>query len=453
MSHVPFVTTGAYPARAGNRVRPLLDGEPALRRSAAAIEEARERLWVSVTFLWSTFAMPEGRGSFLELLARAERRGLEVRLLCWRPDDETAQLRANAFWGSPQHLRQLARQAPGVSVRWDRAHPGFCQHQKCWLLDAGLDTATAFVGSLNLNPHSVVSPGHAGAGQNHDLCLEVRGPATSDIHHNFVQRWNEASERDAADGCRGPDAGRALPVPDRLVAACGDTVVQVQRTIHPGRYSDAHPAPGGRPFPIADGESSILDQYLHALRAARETIYLEHQALSVPPVVEELVAAARRGVAVVAVVPAVASDIAAPADHHGEWLIAARRDLAQFAHVTLAGLAGRDAEGARHPVHVHAKLMIVDDSWATVGSANLHHYSMHGNSELNVAVADAAVVRALRRELFLEHLGEDTGALGGRAALERFRAVAGRNAARRERGAPAWEGIAHALDPLRYWPG
>ena len=93
--------------------------------------------------------------------------------------------------------------------------------------------------------------------------------------------------------------------------------------------------------------------------------------------------------------------------------------------------------------------MIIDDVWATVGSCNLHRYSMHGNSELNIAFADAVTVRALRCELLAEHLERDTRArwpIGAR--------VFGRGSAecgRRDGGDPDWEGIACALDPLQWW--
>lgn len=451
MTHIPFATTGAYPVRAGNRIHPLIDGEPAFRRICDAIDQAQARVWVAVTFLWAGFQLPDGRGSFFDILSRAGERGLDVRVLFWRPDDATAHLRTNAFWGSPGQFALLELEAPQVSVRWDRAYPGFCQHQKFWLIDAGLDSACAFVGSTNLNPHSVVAPGHRGAQQNHDVTLGISGPAVTDVHHNFVQRWNEASERNEADGRWGPDADRDLAFPDQVAAVRGSTVAQVQRTIHPGCYTSTHPTPGGAPFAIGDGEFGNHDQYIHAIRAAREYIYLENQAISVRPVLEELVAAAGRGVAVVLVVPAVASSINAPANADAELFGDERRALAQASHFMLAGLAGRDASGARQSVHVHAKLMIIDDVWATVGSCNLHRYSMYGNSELNIAFADAVAVRALRCQLLAEHLERDTSALDARSALDAFRAVARQNACRRDSGDPDWEGIAFALDPLEWW--
>ena len=71
----------------------------------------------------------------------------------------------------------------------------------------------------------------------------------------------------------------------------------------------------------------------------------------------------------------------------------------------LSGIAGWGEDGRRKPVSVHAKLMIVDDVWATVGSANLHRFSLFGNSEMNVSFHDPAVAKQLRVDLFREHLG------------------------------------------------
>jgi cardiolipin synthase A/B len=78
---------------------------------------------------------------------------------------------------------------------------------------------------------------------------------------------------------------------------------------------------------------------------------------------------------------------------------------------------------------------------------------MYGNSELNVAFADAVAVRALRCELLAEHLGQDTSTLDGRSAFEVFRAVAEQNAERQRGGDSDWDGIVFAMDALEWWAG
>ena len=82
-------------------MRALVDGEPAFRRVCEAIEAARQSVWATVTLMWADFQMPDGRGSALDVLNRAAARGLDVRVIFWRPDPETEKLKANAFWGSP----------------------------------------------------------------------------------------------------------------------------------------------------------------------------------------------------------------------------------------------------------------------------------------------------------------------------------------------------------------
>jgi cardiolipin synthase len=142
-----------------------------------------------------------------------------VRLIFWRPDAESEWLWRNAFWGSRAHRGLLDERRSGVKIRWDRAHPGFCQHQKSWLIDAGAENETAFVGGINLNPHSMVAPGHNGEGHNHDVYVELAGPSVVDVHHNFVQRWNEASERLAENGRWGTGSEANLQFPVRLPAS------------------------------------------------------------------------------------------------------------------------------------------------------------------------------------------------------------------------------------------
>jgi cardiolipin synthase A/B len=431
----PFATTGSYPARSGNRLLPLIDGAPAFRRLCEAIDAARRSVWSVVTFMWASFEMPDGRGSALQVLSAAAARGLDVRLIFWRPDAETEDLNRNAFSGSREHLERLEVQGRGIKVRWDRAAPGFCQHQKCWLIDACADTPVAFLGGINLNPHSMVAPGHAGEGENHDVYVELAGPSVVDVHHNFVQRWNEASERRSSDGRWGAGSETGLEFPSEAPAPCGQARAQVQRTMPVGRYVDGRATPGGVAYDVAAGERSTLEQYCAAIGAARRSIYLEHQHIDVPEIIDALRRALARGVEIAALLPA-----AAPVP-------CALQGLTELGNFTLAGIAGAGLDGRRCPVWVHAKLMLVDDEWATVGSCNLHRFSLFGNSELNVSFLDPAAVRALRVALFAEHLGRDTSWFEDRAALRLFRQIAADNRRKWDGESGEWQGLAFSLSP------
>ncbi len=432
---IPFVRTASYPARPGNELRPLVDGEPAFRRVCEAIEAARQSVWATVTFMWADFQMPDGRGSALDVFNRAAARGLDVRVIFWRPDAETKKFRVNAFWGSPEHIDLLARSDSAIRIRWDRAQPRFCQHQKSWLIDPGTEMETVFLGGINLNTNSMVAPVHRGEGQNHDVYMELAGPSAVDVHHHFVQRWNEASERHTVNGRWGSGSEIDLPFPTRLPSRRGDALVQIQRTIHSGRYRDWRATPEGTPFDIAAGERSNFDQYCAAINSARRSIYVENQHIDVPEIIDCLRQALLRGVEVVAVVPAqgeVAQEFAA---------------LGAFENFTLAGTAGLGNDGQRKPVWVHAKLMVVDGEWGTVGSCNLHRHSLFGNCELNAAFWDRKTARALLSELLREHLETDTSGMHDLGALRLFRAVAEDNRKLLNAGEHAWQGLAFSLLP------
>jgi phosphatidylserine/phosphatidylglycerophosphate/cardiolipin synthase-like enzyme len=57
--HIPFPTSGSYPVRGGNMVRPLIDGTAAFRQIHEAIEAARHSVWLTVTFILPSFRFPD----------------------------------------------------------------------------------------------------------------------------------------------------------------------------------------------------------------------------------------------------------------------------------------------------------------------------------------------------------------------------------------------------------
>jgi phosphatidylserine/phosphatidylglycerophosphate/cardiolipin synthase-like enzyme len=54
-------------------------------------------------------------------------------------------------------------------------------------------------------------------------------------------------------------------------------------------------------------------------------------------------------------------------------------------------------------VYIHSKLMIVDDVFTTLGSANINTRSMQVDSELNIAHEWGSVTQGLRRRLWGLH--------------------------------------------------
>jgi cardiolipin synthase len=293
-----------------------------------------------------------------------------------------------------------------------------------------------------------------GAEQRHDIYVEITGPSASDVHHNFVQRWNEASERNVPLGVWGHDSDERMPFPLKLSDARGSSVVQIQRNVHAGCYRESHAAPGSaaHQIDIARGERSITDQYVLAINAARRSLYLENQALPVPEIASALEEALKRGIHVVLLVPG------EPEEYVGLWrrrpehkpFFDRLEALGQYDHFTLAGIAGRTQSGGRKIIYVHAKIMLIDDAREAVGSCNLHVNSLFGHSEMNAAVWDGEVVCALRRQLLLEHLGQDTGHLDDQSAMRLFQRIARENTARWQAGDVHLHGLACSLNPATF---
>ena len=56
-------------------------------------------------------------------------------------------------------------------------------------------------------------------------------------------------------------------------------------------------------------------------------------------------------------------------------------------------------------IYIHSKLMLVDDVFMTLGSANLNQRSMAVDSEINIATVDHRVARDLRKRVWRMHSG------------------------------------------------
>jgi phosphatidylserine/phosphatidylglycerophosphate/cardiolipin synthase-like enzyme len=56
------------------------------------------------------------------------------------------------------------------------------------------------------------------------------------------------------------------------------------------------------------------------------------------------------------------------------------------------------------PVYIHAKIGIIDDTWLTLGSANLNEHSLFNDTEMNLVANDPDLAVRTRRRLWAEHL-------------------------------------------------
>ncbi|GAA2477026.1 phospholipase D family protein [Terrabacter carboxydivorans] len=369
------------------------------------------------------------------LLADAARRGVDVRGLVWRSHWDRLSFSA----GENRHLGEDINAAGGECVLDMRVRTGGSHHQKFVVLrhPTRPQLDVAFVGGIDLCHSRRDDASHAGDPQRqsmakvygprppwHDIQLAVRGPAVGDVETVFRERWEDPQAlsrspvRWVGDALR-HDRPPRRPLPQQLAdpEPCGPHPVQLLRTY-------GHRL-GGYPF-APRGERSVARAYAKALGRAERLVYIEDQYLWSAEVGSLLADALRRApeLRVVAVLPHQPDQdgrISRPPN-----LVSRARLLTQLHEAGPGRVAVYGVENPQGtPVYVHAKVCVIDDEWASVGSDNFNRRSWTHDSELSAAVAHDGYARALRQWLAREHLDSD----GDLAIEEHFEAFAASAAA------------------------
>ena len=226
--------------------------------------------------------------------------------------------------------------------------------------------------------------------------------------------------------------------------------MQIQRTLPAGCYETGPGSPGADTFDCAAGETSNLQQCLAAIDAANRTIYLESHTVPVVEVSERLLAAAERNVLVTMLLSTIPEEAWVRARRDPDGYFKVFEELSAHPNCTLAGITAPDGADRQVPVYVHAKIMLVDDRWATIGSCNLHRSSLYRNAELNAAIWCGETVRRLRCQLFQEHLDRDTGDFDDRAAFRLYGDLAVANAGRGRDNGMDWQGNVVLIEAASY---
>lgn len=334
----------------GNRTRLLVDGDQFYPALVEAIRDARTTIHIQ-TYI---FARDRFGWELLQALQRKAAEGVTVRLLYDR------------FGSTIAHFSRMfaAARAAGVRARSiTQANPlkgrfqiNLRNHRKVAVIDGEL----GFVGGINLSDENL---GRArSGGPIRDYHLEIEGPGVADLQLSFLQDWYFAT-REPLDGMLRQDLfPRRGPV--------GKALVKV--------------IPAG---PVLHGHG--LDDAIFAAIVAAEQSVVIVTPYFVPdePIVEAVRSAALRGVAVTVVVPA----------RNNHWYTgAAARSL--YPPLLKAGV--RIFE--RRPPFMHAKALVIDETMAFLGSANLDYRSLHLNFETNVQVVDPELLANLGNQLVAE---------------------------------------------------
>ena len=261
-------------------------------------------------------------------------------------------------WGSAKRNAELAAdlERAGVALAWFRP-PRWYQldqfnnrmHRRVLVVDG----TVGFTGGFGMADECM---GDAeGAGRWRDTHLRLEGPVVRDLAGAFFDNWVDTTSR----------------------------------VLAPRHFPELNPLPVGIPVQLSrsspgHGPAAVELLFLAAVLGAQERLWLT-TAYFAPRrgVVEALAAAARRGVDVRLVVNGSCID-KPPVRRAGQC---------DYDHLLEAG--ARIFEYQR--TMMHAKVLLVDDNWANVGTANWDNRSMALQEELNCSITDRGVVPDLEK--------------------------------------------------------
>jgi phosphatidylserine/phosphatidylglycerophosphate/cardiolipin synthase-like enzyme len=347
-----------------------------------------------------------------------------------------------------RHLTVAGRTPLAGRVLFDyRGEVTGVHHQKCVVIVRG-DTVTAFLGGIDFLGDRLDTARHDSSLPRrnptkpedtlnyywHDAGVMLEGSAAFDVLGVFLRRW-EACSRQPNRRYQLKDGLNIQPALNPTIEASGlragkiTTPATRMKAAYVALNFPEHDAAGADPLDDSTASSygtihTVGVMYAKAIRAAHKYIYLEDQYVAAPAALFPVLGdAIRRGVKVIAVLGGYDDDTQASVEPKvtgalGDFLTA----------------LGTASSGARvfhvRETIVHSKLMVVDDKFFAIGSANFSDRSMSettdtsalGNllknfnkkvgatdSELHVGIVDDRppeqnAALALRIRLWAEHL-------------------------------------------------
>jgi cardiolipin synthase len=353
----------------GNRVELLEGGDQLFPRMCAAIDAAEREVWIATYIFYSDDASRR----VADALVAAARRGVAVHLV------------VDGF-GCLGTLAVLRQWLHGTPVRlevfraldrwWAWLQPGQLRrlHQKLCFVDE----TQAFVGGINIiDDRRDLNHGRTETPRL-DFAVEVRGPLAQQVRATARAMWARAH---LGRGWR-----EELRLLLRSETPLGETLALLRalraRPLPQAAATAQQPVLAA--FVVRDNfrlRRTIERSYIDAIRAARVRVDI-----AVPYFYpghgfrRALRRAARRGV-------------------HVRLLLQGKIDYRIAAMAARAMYDEMQGHGVRifeyTPAFLHAKVAVVDDDWATVGSSNIDPLSLLLNLEANVVVRDRAFAAAL----------------------------------------------------------
>jgi cardiolipin synthase len=321
------------PLRGGNRITALQNGGQIFPAMLAAIQSAQRSICFEIYIYWSGNVGKK----FADALSERARAGVKVHVLL-------------DWLGSKQIEERYVEEMRAAGAQVERYHPlhwynawrvNNRTHRKLLIVD-GKVGFTGGVGIADEWDGNADDPRHW-----RDSHFQLEGPSVAQMQGAFMDNWIKTNSR----VLHGEEYFPALE-------PCGESLAQVFMS-----------SP-------QEGSESLRLMYLLSIACAERSIklvnpYFIPDALSV----KTLVDACRRGVKV---------QIIGPGPHIDPQVVR-KAGRSRWGPLLEAGVEIYEYQ----PAMLHCKLLIVDDRWVSVGSANFDNRSFRLNDEANLNILDA----------------------------------------------------------------
>jgi phosphatidylserine/phosphatidylglycerophosphate/cardiolipin synthase-like enzyme len=377
-------------------------------------------------------AIKESSNSLRTVLEEAVKRGAELRVLSFDngipigvgPRTREFVEAVNKFSNKSACLTKPVN--PFMSHHQKEVFIGRKDFRDSWAYVGGMDLA---IDRWDTTDHNQTEEEDRNFGW-HDIQVKVRGEAALQLWANFAERWMDARNE------KGADSLRECPVPNWKWSEwgkqkpIGNQHIQVLRTV-----AIASTAETRRKRFMGNGERTVLCGLRKAISKAESYIYIEEQFLwdcDLADFIHDQMKNNKELKLIIVMtagceLPGPMGDYAFHLRH--EFLKRVMRvgdkdpDVGKFGHtrnVYPYGLFQKKRGHSHQPIYVHSKLVIIDDRYAAVGSANFDSRSLYVETEVTLGIVDGDIVKGklngkeapvckfakkLREDLWQEHLG------------------------------------------------
>ncbi|MBR0047980.1 MAG: phosphatidylserine/phosphatidylglycerophosphate/cardiolipin synthase family protein [Prevotella sp.] len=337
-----------------NSVELLMSGKKKFERMFSDIREARQ----SIHLEYFNFRNDSIASLLFDLLREKRREGVEVRALFdgFGNDSNNQPLLKH-------HLRSLRADSiniyeydpirfPWVNHIWPR------DHRKIVVIDGRI----AYTGGMNVADYYIT--GTEQVGEWRDMHCRIEGSAVNQLQHIFLRMWNKVTGEDIIQQPRYYRGG---------TTGSGRSVIGIVNR-EPGAVYDSK----GH---LLGSSDAMRRFYVAAIDAARDSLKIVNPYFTLTSSINHaLERALGRGVQV-------------------DIMVSAKSDVPLTPDCVYYNAHRLMKRGARvwvyEPGFHHSKIMMVDGSYCTVGSANLDARGMRFDYEENAVIIDAATTATL----------------------------------------------------------